>query len=162
MIKTMRWFWQGINKVMNDDISKIKRWFEREKVKLFSSPINYYPLEQLGDNDCEVKFDNGDIKILRKEDIYNLKKILPRFIHEKLKIPVVIYISMNEKCRFQLKGDVWQARVIEMLLGKRVSWQPERCLTEEEVIKIMQILKSLLHISFKKDLEVEENEDLEK
>jgi len=147
--------------VMNEDINRIKRLIDVEKTKLFSTPISFYSLSQLEIRDYVINLSNGDKKIIKKEDIYNLKKSLPEFLHEKLKIPVIINITLNQKCKYQIRGDVWQARVVEMLLRQKVSWEPNTCLSEEEVAIAIQRLSSLIHISFKEDVWGAENESLE-
>jgi uncharacterized protein (UPF0216 family) len=146
---------------MNEDIDRIKRLIDVEKTKLFSTPLSFYRLSQLEIRDYVINLSNGDKKIIRKEDIYNLKKSLPEFLHEKLKIPVIINITLNQKCKYQIRGEVWQARVVEMLLRQKVSWEPNTCLSEEEVAIAIQRLGSLLHISFKDDVWGTENESLE-
>ncbi|MEM4709000.1 MAG: DUF61 family protein [Fervidicoccaceae archaeon] len=137
---------------MNEDINRIKRLIDVEKTKLFSTPLFFYSLSQLEIRDYVINLSNGDKKIIRKEDIYNLKKSLPEFLHEKLKIPVIINITLNQKCKYQIRGEVWQARVVEMLLRQKVSWEPNTCLSEEEVAIAIQRLGSLIHISFKEDV----------
>jgi uncharacterized protein (UPF0216 family) len=146
---------------MNEDINRIKRLIDVEKTKLFSTPLSFYSLSQLEIKDYVINLSNGDKKIIRKEDIYNLKKSLPEFLHEKLKIPVIINITLNQKCKYQIRGEVWQARVVEMLLRQKVSWEPNTCLSEEEVAIAIRRLGSLIHISFKDDVWGEENESLE-
>ena len=146
---------------MNEDINNIKRIVDREKTKLFLTPLQFYYLNQLEIKDYTVKLSNGDIKIIRKEDICNLKNSLPGFLHEKLKIPVIINITLNQKCKYQIKGDIWQARVMEMLLRQKLSWEPNNCLSEEEVKIAMRKLGSLLHICFAENVWGDENESLE-
>uniref|UniRef100_A0A7C1E3C7 DUF61 family protein n=1 Tax=Fervidicoccus fontis TaxID=683846 RepID=A0A7C1E3C7_9CREN len=146
---------------MNEDINRIKRLVDVEKTKLFSTPLSFYSLSQLEIRDYVINLSNGDKKIIRKEDIYNLKKSLPEFLHEKLKIPVIINITLNQKCKYQIRGEVWQARVVEMLLRQKVSWEPNTCLSEEEVAIAIRRLGSLIHFSFKEDVWGGENESLE-
>lgn len=146
---------------MNEDINRIKRLIDVEKTKLFSTPLSFYKLSQLEIRDYVINLSNGDKKIIRKEDIYNLKKSLPEFLHEKLKIPVIINITLNQRCKYQIRGEVWQARVVEMLLRQKVSWEPNTCLSEEEVAIAIRRLGSLIHISFKDDVWGGENESLE-
>lgn len=143
------------------DVHKIKGVFEREKRRLVSYPLNTYFLNELEIKDYYVRLSNDQQLILKSEDINRLKRAIPRFLHEKLKIPLLIHITLNPKCRFEVKGDTWQIRVIEMLIRNRISWQPDACLSENEFIEAIKMLGSLVHVSFSDINMVWEYEELE-
>lgn len=146
---------------MDEELSRIKALLNREKAKLFSIPMTFFPLSGLEEKEYVVRLSSGEEKILRPEDIGKLKGLLPEFLHGKLKIPVIIYITLNERCKFKVRGDIWQVRALENVLRGKITWQPNECLSEEELKLAIKTLGSLLHITFSEETPGGENEGLE-
>jgi len=146
---------------MEDGVKAIRSALNAEKVKLTSFPKFFLTLSQVEEIDYVVHMSDGSSKLLLGRDIARLKSIVPHYLHEKVKIPIVIYITMNPRCRFAISGDVWQARTLGVVLRNRLLWEPETCLREEEFVKAVRELGSLLHVCFKEDVWVSASEVVE-
>lgn len=139
-----------------EEVSRgLRRLLELEESRLSSVPLNFYALDSVS-SDVTVRLSSGDQKSLLLEDVERLRRELPAYLHAKVKIPIVLTITMNEACRYRLEGDPWQARCVDYLLRRVVTWEPRRCLCQEEVVTLIRSLRSLLHVRLEGAVDEEE------
>uniref|UniRef100_A0A7J3ZKK2 DUF61 family protein n=1 Tax=Fervidicoccus fontis TaxID=683846 RepID=A0A7J3ZKK2_9CREN len=128
--------------------SLLEQIFQYESRSLYSEPLEEIPLRLAdADNDITVPLSNGSDLIVLASDVNRLKRELPKYLHDKLKLPLHLKLINIKPVRVLIAGDRWQARVVHFLLTGELKWNASNIIGEEEVKRHLRRFRTGDHLS---------------
>ncbi len=142
-----------------DDARVLKRLYSymaREKIRFEGIlPTEYRTLKELLDEDKpSVKLNDGTRHFFDRDELVNLSRRLPWYIHRLVRLPwVLTYRREYWGGRFYLRNpDPWAARAISYLLTGNLAGE-KRVLTVDEAVRLLRSFKTLIIVSIEVQIE---------
>ncbi len=122
----------------------------REDVRKLSTywPSSYLSLSDLARGARSIQLHSGDTHVFDEDEVSRLLSTVPRYFHGLMKVPITLrYEKRRSEAKYRVLGDVWQKRLVELLLHGDYSYTGLEELTVSEFIELLRRYKSLVFVS---------------
>ncbi len=137
----------------NNPKTSTKRIIERKYRSDIRRLASYWPVEQITlmqahDGKISIRLQNGEIHDFSPEEINILLEQVPRFLWKLFSIPIMLrYENIGGERFYRVLGDIWQRRLVEIMLTGNYTYKGKETLTISEFSIIIRRFKSLIFVS---------------
>ncbi len=92
----------------------------------------------------QVLLKDGTLHDIDVDELRRMAEDLPWYLHGFVKLPLVV---LKAGPGFEVKGDRWTLRAVEVLLGRGLRLDPDPQITGDELARLLKNYKSLIFVS---------------
>ena len=128
-----------LQKKILDKINETQKLWPKESVNLI----------EISDGKTSVLLANNEYHEFDKEEIKTVLDTVPQYFWKFIKLPILLRYNKDSEGRswYDVLGDVWQKRLVEILITGQYSYDGIQELDVEMFLKILKKFKSLIFVS---------------
>jgi len=133
---------------------KLKEVVERKYLEDSRRFSLYWPSETLTIHELSsgrrfVRLHSGDLHEFDESEIGELLEAIPKYYWKLMRVPLMLRYHREEDGSVKLivEGDVWQARLVELLLTGNISSDGLQSLSINQFSKLVSKFKSLVFVT---------------
>ncbi len=126
-----------------------KKYMDSMKTLRLYWPKGYITIEDLSKGVMSIQLHSGEDHFFDEEEVRRLLSLVPSYFWKFMKIPIMLRYSRDNDGRayYMVVGDVWQKRLVELLLSGDYGFNGISELTTEDFISMLRNFKSLIFVT---------------
>lgn len=126
-----------------------RKYYEDSRRLSLYWPAEHVSLWEVSGGRLSIRLHSGDLHEFDEGEAREMLAIVPKYLWRLVKVPLMLRYVREESgvARYHVMGDVWQRRLVELLLRSRLSSEGVESLDLREFRGLVSKYRSMIFVS---------------